>query len=145
MQATDDLSMPISMTFPDASKRSDKSFHLKRNLIYTLKFSEELNGQYDLVVVRKNYPFVPLSACPFHIPTMTGVKFAEITLTHNVTHQGVTFVAKNCTALPINFDETSSMLSEKDRKMKLVFGKAKHSQLLLLSQDPPTLLGKVKF
>jgi hypothetical protein len=126
------------MTFPDASKRSDKSIHLKRNLIYTLKFSEELNGQYDLVVVRKNYPFVPLSACPFHIPTMTGVKFAEITLTHNVTHQGVTFVAKN-------FDETSSMLSEKDRKMKLVFGKAKHSQLLLLSQDPPTLLGKVKF
>jgi hypothetical protein len=95
--------------------------------------------------VSKNYPFVPLSACPFHLPTMTGVKFAEITLTHNVTHQGVTFVAMNCTALAINFDETSSMLSENDRQMKLVFGKAKHSQLLLLSHDPPTLLGKVKF
>ena len=38
--------LTISMSFPDASKRSDDTFHLKRQLTYTLKFSEELNGQY---------------------------------------------------------------------------------------------------
>ncbi len=142
----DDLYMSISMNFPNASKRSDETFHLKRQLTYTLTFSEKLNGQYDLIVVRTHYPYVPLSACPFHLPAMQGVKFAEVTLTHdNVTHQGVTFVAKNCTALNINFDETSTMLSQKDRQMKLHFRKAKHSQLLLLSHDPTTLLGKVKF
>ena len=81
--------LTISMSFPDASKRSDNTFHLKCQLTYTLKFSEELNGQYDLIVVRKHYPYVPLSACPFHLPTMhEDVKFAEITVTHdNITHQ----------------------------------------------------------
>ena len=136
--------MPISMSFPDAIKKSDHTFHLQRHLTYTLKFSEKLNGQYNLVLVRKHYPRVPLSACPFHLPTLPeGFKFVEVTH-DNVTHLGVTFVANNCTALAINFDETSSMLWEKDRQMKLLFSKAKHSQLLLLSHDPPTLLGKVK-
>ncbi len=83
------------MSFLDTIKKSDHTFHLQRHLTYTLKFSEKLNGQYDLVVVRKHYPHVPLSACPFHLPT--------------VTHLGVTFVANNCTAVAINFDETSSM------------------------------------
>jgi hypothetical protein len=142
------LSLPLrlSMTFPDGSKRSDGSFHLKRQVTYTLKFSEELNGQFDLVVVRKNYPYVPLSACPFDLPTMPKMKFRQIALTHdNVTHHGVTFDADNCAALSINFDETSSILSQMDRQLKLIYKRAKPIQLLLISHDPTTLLGKVKF
>jgi len=91
--------MPISMSFPDAIKKSDHTFHMQRHLTYTLKFSEKLNGQYNLVLVRKHYPRVPLSACPFHLPTLPeGFKFVEVTH-DNVTHLGVTFVANNCTAL----------------------------------------------
>ena len=138
--------MSISMSFPNASKRLNNTFHLKRQMTYTLKFSEELNGQYDLIVVRKHYPYVPISTCPFHLPAMPDVKFAEITLPcNNVIHHGVTFNARNCTAVNINFSETNTIVSQKDRQMKLILSKAKHTQLLLISHDQAALLGKVKF
>ncbi len=56
---------PLDMSFLDGSHRSYGSFHLKRNITYTLKFSEALTGQFELIVIRKNYPYVPLLfTCP---------------------------------------------------------------------------------
>ena len=135
----------LSMSFPDGSVRSDATFQLKRQVMYTLKFSENISGQYDLIVIRKNYPYVPISTCPFQLPTMPNVQFREIALTHdNVTHYGVTFTAESCNTLSIRFLDTSSMLSQKDRQMNLAFRRAKQIQLLLFSHGPTTLLGKVK-
>ena len=134
----------LSMSFPDGSVRSDETFQLKRQVMYTLKFSENISGQYDLIVIRKNYPYVPISTCPFQLPTMPNVKFREIALTHdNVTHYGVTFTAESCNTLSIRFLDTSSMLSQKDRQMNLAFRRAKQIQLLLFSHGPTTLLAKV--
>ena len=135
----------LSMSFPDGSVRSDGTFQLKRQIMHTLKFSESISGQYDLIVIRKNYPYVPISTCPFQLPTMPNVQFQEIGVTHdNVTHYGVTFTAESCNTLSIRFLDTSSMLSQRDRQMKLAFRRAKQIQLLLFSHGPTTLLAKVK-
>jgi hypothetical protein len=135
----------LSMSFPDGSVRSDGTFQLKRQVMHTLKFSECISGQYDLIVIRKNYPYVPISTCPFQLPTMPNVQFQEIAVTHdNVTHYGVTFTAESCNTLSIRFLDTSSMLSQRDRQMKLAFRRAKQIQLLLFSHGPTTLLAKVK-
>lgn len=135
----------LVMSFPDGSVRSDGTFQLKRQVMHTLKFSECISGQYDLIVIRKNYPYVPISTCPFQLPTMPNVQFQEIAVTHdNVTHYGVTFTAESCNTLSIRFLDTSSMLSQRDRQMKLAFRRAKQIQLLLFSHGPTTLLAKVK-
>jgi hypothetical protein len=132
------------MSFPDGNLRSDGSFHLKRNITYTLKFSEPLFGQYELIVIRKNYPYVPMTVCPFYLPTMRHTVFEEILLTHdNVKHFGISFTVEDCNSLNIVFQESSAVLSQTDRDLKLLFGKAKYIQLLLFSHTPTNLLAKV--
>jgi len=70
--------------------------------------------------------------------------FQEIVLTHNnVRHFGVSFIVQDCNLLNINFSESSSLLSQKDRDLKLQFGKAKFIQLLLFSHVRTNLLAKV--
>jgi hypothetical protein len=132
------------MTFPDGNLRSDGSFHLKRNVTHVLKFSEPLSGQYDLVVIRKHYPYVPMTVCPFYLPTMRNTVFEEIVLTHdNVRHYGISFTVEDCNSLNIVFQESSCVLSQTDRDLKLLFGRAKYIQLLLFSHSPTNLLAKV--
>jgi hypothetical protein len=134
---------PLKMSFPDGSERSDGSFHLRRHNTYTLKLSQPLSGQFDLVVIRKHYPYAPLQVCPFFLPTMSKHNFEKMAMTHdNITHYGISFVVTDCNALNINFRETSSVLSKNERELKLSYGKAKFIQLLLFSRNPTALLAK---
>ncbi len=134
----------LTMSFPDGSARSDGSVHLKRQITYTMTLSEHITGKFDLIVVRKHYPYEPLLGCPFSIPTMPHVNFRKMAMSHDtLTHYGVTFSVNNCNALSINFEEASSCLSPKERQMKFSFNKAKQIQLLLFCHCPTTLLGKV--
>jgi hypothetical protein len=134
----------LTMAFPDGSPRSDGSVHLKRQMTYTLTFSEHITGQFDLIVIRKHYPYEPLLGCPFSIPTMPQVHFKPIGMSRDtVMHYGVTFGVNHCNALSINFDDISSSLSPRERQMKFSFKMAKKIQLLLFCHCPTTLLGKI--
>lgn len=135
----------LTMTFLEGSKRSDTSYHLKCQVVYSLQFSKELTGQFDLLTIRRNYPYIPITTCPFHIPTMPEVGYEEIDVSQdNVKHYGITFTADKCKTLSISFQEVSSLLSEKDRQLKFAPRKARHMQLLLFSRSPARLLGKVR-
>jgi len=58
--------------------------------------------------------------------------------------KSISWVTFTTESLSIRFLDTSSMLSQKDRQMKLAFRKAQQIQLLLFSHGPTTLLAKVK-
>ncbi len=77
----------LTMSFPDGSARSDGSVHLKRQITYTMTLSEHITGKFDLIVVRKHYPYEPLLGCPFSIPTMPHVNFRKMSMSHDtLTH-----------------------------------------------------------
>jgi hypothetical protein len=95
----------------------------------------DLSTKFENVLLQKILEYKDFETLNQKRQIMHTLKFSE-------SISGVTFTTES---LSIRFLDTSSMLSQKDRQMKLAFRKAQQIQLLLFSRAPTTLLAKVKF
>ncbi len=96
------------MEIEENFKLSDGSFHLKTKFEYKLSFSNAINGNFGLVLIRKHYPHVPIChanpagdlTCPFTL-TDTIASYEPIQINGHDVYNGATFHVENCLSLVI--------------------------------------------
>lgn len=124
-------------TIMDYGSNDSDNYGPQISLLWNKEFFidlRDLSTKFENVLLQKILEYKDFETLNQKRQIMHTLKFSE-------SISGVTFTTES---LSIRFLDTSSMLSQKDRQLKLAFRKAQQIQLLLFSHGPTTLLAKVK-
>jgi len=125
-------------TIMDYGSNDSDNYGPQISLLWNKEFFidlRDLSTKFENVLLQKILEYKDFETLNQKRQIMHTLKFSE-------SISGVTFTTES---LSIRFLDTSSMLSQKDRQLKLAFRKAQQIQLLLFSRGPTMLLAKVKF